>query len=490
MKDALLKKIQYLLSFKLNEDIDIRYTKLLEKVFYELVEKMEDIYNYKDEIPSHTYYNMLLNKFNKNIKTILIPADNFKYYSSGFLELSVNLKSSLDKYITANIEVDKELKEEIMKKNYFYYLLQIAKNNSKGIGFSQKENQTFKEFERYLNEYQSITLANFKKYLKKEYKVTCSDGTNFQYYIYTKCFDCKEMLNMNVIAMIEVICDKKLFMNAELDGDITILSEIDKKYDHLLGKLKDEFTTTTIINEFLKRIATEQNMYKKIEYFKKINIFLFQIFDYKVTTILNSKDDNKIKSLLDEVHIMEMNMLYNTDPKLHGNLKHITILKNIKDKLSNYLNQGKTKVDKKYIIYSPDKSKKLEVTSSVEPIRVKGDYVTINIKNIKNIQNHILVKADFNIVTFKNHATKIYSDIYLSLNELKYLYSPNDLNSSAKKSEAIRTSVAGRIINPTIMDIIKTERNNFLGEFVYSNDDERCIIYKNKSIEDILKKVM
>lgn len=490
MKDALLKKIQYLLSFKLNEEIDVRYTKLLEKIFYELIERMEDIYNYKDEIPPHTYYNMLLNKFNKNIKTILIPASNFRYHSSGFLELSVNLKKSLDKYKLAGIEIDKELKEEIMKKNYFFYLLQVAKNNNKGIGFSQKENQTFKDLERYLNEYQAITLANFKKCLKKEYKVTCPDGTNFQYYIYTKCFDVKEILNMNAISMLEVVANKKLFMNAELDGNISILKEIDKKYDHLLGKLSDEFTTTTLINEFLKRIATEENMYKKIEYFKKLNIFLFQIFDYKVTNILNSKDDDQIKSLLDQVHIMEMNMLYNTDSKLHDSLKHIIILKNIKNKLSNYLNQNKTKVDKKYTIYSLDKSRKVEVLSSVQPIQIKQEYVVINIKDVKNIQNHVLVKADFSIVTFNSHASKIYSDIYLSLNELKYLYSSGDLNVFTKESEAIRTSIANRILNPTIMDIIKSERNNFLGEFVYSLEEERCIIYKNKSIEDILGKVI
>lgn len=490
MKDALLKKIQYLLSFKLNEDIDVRYSKLLERIFYELIERMEEVYNYKDEIPSHTYYNMLLNKFNKNIKTILIPADNFRYHSSGFLELSVNLKKSLDKYKQAGLEVDKELKEEIMKKNYFFYLLQVAKSTNKGIGFSQRENQSFKDLERYLNEYQAITLANFKKYLKKEYKVTCSDGTNFGYYVYTKCFDSKEILNMNAISMLEVVGNKKLFMNAELDGNVDILKEIDKKYDHLLGKLSNEFTTTTLISEFLKRIQAEENMYKKIEYFKKLNIFLFQMFDYKVTTVLNSKDDNKIKSLLDEVHIMEMNMLYNLDSKLHDNLKHIAILKNIKNKLSNYLNQDKTKVDKKYTIYSPDKSRKLEVSSSVQPIQVKQEYVSINIKDVKNIQNHLLIKVDFSILSFNSHANKIYSDIYLSLNELKYLYSSSDLNVFTKESESIRTSIANRILNPTIMDIIKSERNNFLGEFVYSVDEERCIIYKNKSIEEILEKVM
>lgn len=490
MKDALLKKIQYLLSFKLNEDIDDRYSKLLEKILYELVEKMEDIYNYRDEIPSHTYYNMLLNKFNKNIKTILIPAENFRYHSSGFLELSVNLTKSLEKYKQVGIQVDNELKEEIMKKNYFFYLLQVAKNNGNGIGFAQKENQGYKEFERYLNEYQAITLANFKKYSKKEYKVTCSDGTNFNYYVYTKCFDSKEILNMNAISMLEVVGNKKLFMNAELDGNVDILKGLDKKYDHLLGKLSNEFTTTTLINEFLKRISTEENMYKKIEYFKKMNIFLFQMFDYKVTTTLNTKDDNKIKALLDEVHVMEMNMLYNSDSKLHDNLKHIEILKNIKSKISNYLNQDKTKVDKKYIVYCPDKSRKLEVISSVQPIQSKDNYITIKIKDVKNIQNHLLIKVDFSIITFNSHATKIYSDIYLSLNELKHLYSSSDLKVFTRESEAIRTSIANRILNPTIMDIIKSERNNFLGEFVYSVDEERCIIYKNKSIEEILEKVM
>lgn len=490
MKDALLKKIQYLLSFKLNEDIDIRYTKLLEKVFYELVEKMEDIYNYKDDIPSHTYYNMLLNKFNKNIKSILIPADKFKYHTSGFLEFSVNLKDSLEKYKENGIEVEQKLKEEIMKKNYFWVLLQAAKNNRRGIGFFDKETSSFEQIETYLNEYQSVILANFRKNLKKEYRITCSDGSNFHYYVYTKCFDVSEVLNMNAIAMLEVVGNKKLFMNAQLDGDSSVLKEIDNKYDHLLGKLSSQFTTTTLINEFLKRISEEENMHKKIEYFKKLNIFLFEIFDYKVTAILNSKEEQKIKSLIDDVHIMEMNMLYNADPKLHDNLKHIKILKNIKSKLSNYMNQDKTKIDTKYTVCNQDRSKKLEVISSVEPIQIKEEYVTLKIKNVKNIQNHVLIKADFNIIDFKNYANKIYTDIYLSLNELKHLYSSTDLKIYNKQSEAIRTSIANRILNPTIMDIIKSERRNFLGEFVYSEEEERCIIYKNKSIEDILMKVM
>jgi len=141
-------------------------------------------------------------------------------------------------------------------------------------------------------------------------------------------------------------------------------------------------------------------MYKKIEYFKKLNIFMFQILDYKVTTTLNSKDDTKIKLLIDDIHIMEMNMLYNLDSKLHDNLKHIGILKNIKNKLSNYLNQDKPKTDKKYTIYSPDKSRKLEVISSVQPIQIKENFITLKIKDIKNIQNHVLVKVDFNIITF------------------------------------------------------------------------------------------
>lgn len=484
MNEALLKKIQYLLSFKTSDDIDKRYSLLLESILYDLILRIEDVYNYKEEIQTRTYYNMLLNKLNKNLKSILIPADGFKYHKTGFLELSVNLKTSLDKYRSLNISVDKELKEQIMKKNYFYYLLLVLKNNPGEI------DNRVSLLDSLLNEYQSITLANFKKYMKQEYKVTCSDGTNFNYYIYTKCFDTVDVLCMNTISMVEVIGNRKLFLNASLDGDMSIIKGLDKKYDHLLGNLEKEYTTSTLINELLSRMLKEDNMYKKIEYFKKLNIFLFQAFDYKVTTVLNQKDDAKIKALLDDVHAMEMNMLYNSDSKLHDNLKHIIILKNIKNKLSNYLSQNKTKTDKKYIIYSSDKTKRQEVTSSVQPIQIKGDYVTVDIKDVKNIQNHVLVKADFKIITFRSHATKIYSNIYLSLSELKHLYSSNDLKVFTKESDAIRSSIANRIINPTIMDIIKTERNSFLGEFSYSFDENRCIIYKNKSIEDILKKVM
>lgn len=492
MKEALLKKTKYLLSFKfsINEGNE-RYLHLLETCFYQFLNNIEEIYNHQD-IASSTYYNMLLNKLNRNIKSIIIPADTFFYHPLGFLEFKTDLKDQLAPYKELGMEITKELKEEILKKNYFYYILQAIKNNQEQIGFAFKGPKTFPYLEKNLNEYQAITLARMNKFYKKEYPIIYPDGTKYHYFIYMKCFSCDEVLNMNAIAMIEAIFGREQLLHAEFDSNLEFLQSIDEEYDHLLGNLQYNkyhekvYTTTTLLNEFLKRIEKAENAYKKLEYFKKLNRFLLEIFDYKITCVLNQKDANLIKCAIEEVKVLESNMLYNMNSSLHLQMEHVKILMRVKQKLSNYLNASRDQVEKKYTIYSLDKKKQDNVTSSVQPIHVDNKYVLIHILQVQSMNRKVLVKTNIHIVDYSSHATKIYGNLYLSLNELKHLFSSTDLGVFTKESEAIRLALANRVLNPTIMDIIKAERHNFLGEFVYSDEEERCIIYKNKSIEEVL----
>jgi len=494
MKEALLNKTKYLLNFKLNID-DSRYQKLLEKLFYDFFETTEGLYNDR-QLSTNAYYNFLLNKCNKNIKSIIIPAKEFQYHPLGFLEFSVNLKDELSKYLEENIEVTQEMKTEVMKKNYFYYILKVIKNNEEGIGFAFKNRTSWNFLEESLNEQQAITLAKMKKSYKKEYKTMYPDGTTYHYFVYTKYLSSPEVLNVNAVTMLTAILGSKTLFRSEIESQVELLEGFDKEYDHLLGNLqydktgKKVYTSSTVINEFLKRIQKEKSAYKKLEYFKKLNSFLLEIFDYKVTTILNRKDNEKIKGLIEDMKVIDANILYNADYQLHLAMEHVKILKRVKTKLHNYLNQGKERSEKEYVIYSLNKKKKDVVTSSVQPIHVDNKYVLLHILDIRSMNSRVLIKANIHVVDYSSIATKIYGGIYISVKELKHLYSSSDLGVFTKESEVIRTALAGRVLNPTIMDIIKSERHNFLGEFIYSKEEDRCIIYKNKSIEEVLGKVM
>ncbi len=492
MKETLLEKVNYLLSYKLNIE-NTKYKLLIENLFFEFLVALEK--HYLDEgVSSTTFYNILLNRLNKNIKSIIIPAQDFCYHPSGFLEFRVNLKDELLPYEEENIVITPEVKEEVLRKKYYFYMLRALKNNPSGIGFFQNDDRRWLSFEKSLNEYQAMRLANMQKIYKKEYKTMYPDGTSYHYFLYTRDPGASCVLNLNAVAMVENLFGEALLFQKDMEGGTDILIEFDEKYQHLLGDLQyDKFghsvyTVTTIMNEFFKRIRKDQSVYKKLEYFKKMNQFLLEIFDYKVTTILNQKNDEKIKKLYEDLKVFESSVLYNANYELNSSMEHIKKLKLIKTKLQNYQRQGKEKVEKEYVIYSMDKKRKETVTSSVQPIQVDNKYVLIHILELRSMNSRLLIKADFHVVDLGGLATRIYSGIYLSVKEMKHLYSSADLGVVTRESEVIRSSIANRLINPTIMDIIKTERNHFLGEFIYSKVEDRAIIYKNKSIEEALQK--
>lgn len=487
MKEVLLRNIKYLLSFKLNND-DERYESLLEKIIYDFLTKMDEEYN--KDLEKATYYNMLLNKMNKNIKSIIIPAKQFIYHKQGFLELGNSLKEKFD-LLEENIgsdKVTKAKKEEILKMTYFYYFLSAVKNNGDSIGFREKH---LDKINSLLTEKQALDLAGITQIYKKGYSAIYSDGITHDYYVYTKCFSVSEILNINLISILELLLGKEECMKFSLEGDSAIFQEFDLRYSHLIEPINGKkYTASMLINEILKRIETVSSLAKKIEYAKKLNMFLFELYDYKVTTILNKKEKEEIRKLNEEIKLLETLMIYNKEPKLSVKMLHVETLKKIKQKLENYLRQQKENIENEYTIYSLDKKRQTVVKSSVQPIHVENKYVTLHILDTKTIHNKVLVRINFNIIDFNHFTTKIYGNLYLTLKELKHLYSSTDLNVFTKESDVIRTSIANRLLNPTIMDIIKSERHNFLGEFIYDKEEDRCIIYKNKSIENMLEKVM
>jgi len=497
MKEALLEKIRYLLGFKLNQE-GIRYKRLLETIFLEFIETLESMYN-DNSIPKATYYSNILNRFNNNIKTILIPSEKFCYHASGFLEFATNLNGQLLKYQELNIPITKEIKEEVLKKKYFYYMLQVLKNTKEGVGFIQtSQTQTisnvYVELEKGLNELQAITLAKMEKNYKIDYKTVYPDGTRHHYFIYTKSPSSSNILIVNAMLMLETLIGKDVLLNAQLRNDPRVLKKFDEEYEHLLGKLRYDkygnivYTPITVIGEFLSRIRKESSIYKKLEYFKKLNRFLIEVFDYKVTKILNQKNEDKIKQLEKDIKIFELYSIYNINFEQNAMMEHIKILKKTRNKLKNYNSQGNQQTEKKYVIYNLDKTKKEVVSSSVQPIQIEDKYVLIHILDIRSMNNKILIKVHLNVLDLASFTTKIYSNIYISVKELKNLYSSADLQVATRESEMIRNAIANRAYNPTIMDIIQKERKNFLGEFIYSKEQDRCIIYKNQSIEEALEK--
>jgi len=486
MKEVVLRNIKYLLNFKLNND-DERYARLLEKIIYEFLTNMDEVYN--KDLEKANYYNMLLNKMNENIKSIIIPANQFLYHRQGFLELGNSLKEKFD-VLEENIgseKVTKSKKEEILKMTYFYYFLSAVKNNEGTIGFKEKHLDKINDL---LLEKQAHDLAGMTQIYKKTYSAINPDGITHDYYIYTKCFCVSEILNINLISILELIIGKEDLMRASLEGNSYIFQELDLRYSHLIEPVNGKkITASMLINEFLKRIETSTNLAKKIEYARKLNTFLFELYDYKVTTILNQKEKEKISALKEEIKLLETLMIYHKEPKLSVQMLHIETLKKTKQKIDNYLRAQTEKAENEYTIYSLDKKKQTKVKSSVQPIHIENKYVTIKILDTKNIHNKVLVRVNFNIIDFNNFTTKIYGNLYLTLKELKHLYSSSDLNVFTKESDVIRNAIATRLLNPTIMDIIKSERHNFLGEFIYDKEEDRCIIYKNKNIENMLEKV-
>jgi len=487
MKEVLLKNIKYLLNYKLNTS-DARYEVLLEKIFYEFLVNMEALYNRSME--RKAYYQFLLSRLNKNIQSIIIPAKKFAYHKDGFLELGISLKEKLGAYKEEGISLSEKEKEELLKMTYFSYLLLALKCNDHVIGWKREDVSKINEV---LTEVQAIKLTKFSKFYKKEYQAIYPDGTNHEYFIYTKYFTSKNLLAINQVAILETIIGSSRLMDASLKGEIEIFDEFNLRYGYLLStkeeKSDKKYMLSEMINQYLLSMEEAKTTKEKIEYSIRLNTFLFDCYNYKITTLLSQKKKEELKHLTEEVRDIETYMIYNKDKSLNTRMKHVEILKKIKTKLANVQNQKEDKVEREYTIYSLDKSRKSVVKSSVEPIHLENKYVLLHIIDTKVINNRVLVQADFNVVDYQNLVSKIYSKLYLSLKELKHLYSSKDLGVITKSSEVIRKSIAQRILNPTILDIIKTERHNFLGEFIYDEIEERCIIYKNKSIEEILEKM-
>ena len=247
MKEVLLRNIKHLLDYKLNSE-DERYSKLLEKIIYDFLIQMEELYN--QDLEKVQYYNMLLNKLNKNIKTIIIPANQFIYHRQGFLELGNNLKDKfelLEQHIGID-KVTKAKKEEILKMTYFYYLLSAIKNNEHAIGFKETH---LDKINSLLMEKEVIDLAGLSQIYKKGYSAIYSDGITHDYYIYTKCFSVSDLININLVSILELLIDKDNLMMASIDGDSNIFQEFDLRYSHLIDTKGGKKTTASIlINEF------------------------------------------------------------------------------------------------------------------------------------------------------------------------------------------------------------------------------------------------
>ncbi len=495
MKEALKDKVKYLLSYQLQTN-NPNYRALVENIFYEFIENMEKIYN-EDHNALASYYTYLLNRLNQNIKSIIIPAKEFRYHPLGFLEFSTNLTNQITPYVKSKIPINHELKEKILKKTYYFYLLQALKKKNTSIGFFSKEKKMFKALEQSFTELQAITLSSLTKFYRKDYQTMYPDGTTYHYFIYTNSLESSEPLNINACRMIEILFGKTNFIKAELEGDFSIFENFDHLYDHLLGDLqydkfgKKAYTPSEVLCELLKRIQKEKSLYKKMEYFKKFNFLILEIFDYKVTEALVGKKEEDIKKIQEEIKILETCMLYNTQKTLHDAMAHVQLLKKIALKLQNYQEQSKKEEEApKYTIYNLDNTKQEEVSSSIEPILVGQDYVLIHIKEVRGMNNRVLICADIDDVSRKTFIKKIYTGVYFSVKSLRDLYTSIDTGKHTIESIEIREKIANRIINPTIMDIIKRERNNFLGEFIYSEKEKRCIVYKNKSIEEALKETV
>jgi len=478
MNEVLYDKIKYLLEFKNISDEQTKYNKLLEKVFYQFVISLEE--NYNTDKPNK-YYTFILNRLNNNIKSIIIPSNNFSYINTGFLELNTNLSTILKPYKDSNINITPSLKESVLTKNYFYYLLLAIKN---------KDKLTY--IDKYFNESEAIKLSNFSKLYKRQYLVICPDGTKFEYFLYTKTLDTRNPSLVNICNILEVIIGKNNIMDYYLNNNIEIFEEFNKTYDNVLGNLRyDEvnkkiYNCISLINELMKRITKEESQYKKMEYLKKLNLVIFEIYNHKLTNILNEKQDERIDEIKNDLKILEENMLYNQDARLHNNMEHVKILKNMKIKLSNYLNNDKKNIKNEYIIYSQDKTKSNRVIASVQPITVGNKNIIINIKDLKNINARILLKVNIRIIDYDTLTKKVYEGIYLSLKEIKHLFSVTDLGVLTRESEVIRSAISNRLLDDNIMDIIINERNNYLGDFVYNFDKNSCTIYKNQSITDYL----
>lgn len=513
VNENLMKKIRYLLSFKFNSDEEPKYIPLLEKVFYDFIVSMEENYNFDSN--KNTYYNLLLNKLNHHIKSIIIPSDTFYYHPLGFLELSTNLSDKTDKYELANVSLSRNLKEEIFKINYFYQLLLVIKTTKTHIGICSTSSSDIDKYnfiigadyfgedknsimEKVFTEVEALELTDCKKLYKNKYKVMYPDATTHTFFMYLKNLDFKYLEVVNMLKILEGVIGKTYLIDAEINDFKKFINEFNDKYDNLLGNLRFDInnenkrvqTYWNLISDLVYAIVNEKSSYRKIEYLKVLNYRLFKLYDKKIDEIVKdnlNKDDVLI--LQKEIKILEENMIYDEDYKLHKQMKHVELLNNIKKKINKFVFDDKNIFElKEYKISNSNRNKIREVKASFQPIKVNNTYVIINVLDNINLENKVFLKFSAEIYDFNTGLSKKYDNLSLLIDQIKYLYTSFELGVITKESDSVRIALAVRLINSDIMDIINNSRYGFVGEFVYSNFDKRCIIYKNGNIIEYLKK--
>lgn len=507
--DVLLKKISYLLSFKINDYNDNKYVPLLEKVFYEFIVLMEVNYNYA--VGKNAYYNLLLSKLNQHIKSIMITDGKSYYHPLGFLELSINF---LDSY---NLYDDKEknllLKEKILKTDYFYHLLLAIKTSKNHIGLiSYKniekdqygfdigtdifDNDKFSILEKSITYSQALTLVDNNYNFRKDYSIIYPDGTKHKYFTYLHSKHIQNLEIINVINILEIIIGKKTLIDKEINDYNQYIDEFNNKYNHLIDDIAFDKSNNkriqTAWNYILDLIYMISNNtgYKKLEYMKIMNLFLLRLYEDKINNIDKSniqKED--INSLLDEIRKIEENILYNDSNQLNKQMNHIILLNDIKKKINNSLNDSNVSIYKKreYSVESNDKLNRINLDSSIKPIKINNTYITIDIKDILKLEDRYLVKFDTNTFNFDDMKELKYRNIYLLIDNIKYLYSSLDLEVMSRENDIVRTLIGSRIYNVDIMKIIIEDRCGFLGEFIYSSGDSKCTIYKNNRMVEYLR---
>ena len=507
--DVLLKKISYLLSFKINDYNDNKYVPLLEKIFYEFIILMENNYNYA--VGKNAYYNLLLSKLNQHIKSIMITEGKSYYHPLGFLELSINF---LREY---NLYDDKEknliLKEKILKTNYFYHLLLAIKTSKNHIGLiSYKniekdqygfdigtdifDNDKFSIIEKSITDSQALSLLGNNYNYRNDYLVIYPDGTKYKYFTYLHSRHIDNLEVINFVNILEIIIGKKTLIDKEINDYNDYIDEFNNKYDYILDdNAFDKITGKRIQTPWnymldLVYLIVNNNGYKKLEYMKILNLFLLKLYEDKINKLDNKSVRNEdINVILEEIRKIEENILYNDSSQLNKQMNHIILLNNIKKKISNILEDKSNLEYKKYqyIVESNDKLNKLNLESSIKPLKINNTYITIDIKDVLKLEDRYLVKFNAYSYNFDDLKEYKYKNLYILMDNIKYLYSSLDLEVMSRESDIVRTMIASRIYNVDIMNIIINDRYGFLGEFVYSYNEGKCTIYKNSKMVDYLR---
>ena len=511
MNEVLLNKIKYLLSFKFNTEEDMKYLPLLEKILYDFIVQMEEKYN--TQVSKNAYYNFLLNNLNGNIKSIIIPSDTFFYHPLGFLELSTNLKPLLKKYNMMGIETTEELKQSILKRNYYHSLLQVVKTTreSRGIvstnpkyidkyevvvGCRTLENSCMYTLEKAFTMAQSLSLTDLVRLYKVKSKVVYPDGTSHYHFNYYKALDYDNLDIMNIAKMLEVVIGEEELMHISVVGDFESLDRFNEKYDELLGNLrfdmntKDrEYNCLKFFSKYMTSLIEESNKTRKIEIVKVLNNLVFMMYDKKLTEMLKRPlDKMKMKKISRDIKILEEAMLYNEEVKVHNQMAHVQLLKSIKDKFKIAMIKGgnSSKNIKEYTIYSRDKKKNRSVLSSSLPINFNNNIVTFEIHEMSKYDDNTLIRFSTFVYNSDLRERYNYENLYLAIKDIKLLYDTTDLGVVTKESEKIRKLIAERIVNPQIMELIQNERASFLGEFVYNSEQAKAYIFKNSKIVEML----